>query len=77
MVTKVNEIYLMLELRKPRLGSDIYKIMESKGIDGLGTRRLINNLSDKRILEKGVWLKLTDLGMETLEDHIDKILSKL
>lgn len=41
------------------------------------TRKMLLNLKHQGLINKGDWYSLTEKGKEIINDHIDKILSKL
>lgn len=41
------------------------------------TRKMLSNLKHVGLINKGDWYSLTEKGKETINDHIDKILSNL
>ena len=73
---KVQGIYLLLELREPKSYTQITKAMEvHQTIDS--TRKMLTNLKHLGLINKGDWYSLTEKGKQTINDHVDKILSKL
>ena len=73
---RISEIYIMLELREPKTFRQIQDIFGNEFTDD-GVRKMLHNLRVKELIIKDVWYSLTDLGTQKLNEHIDKILSKL
>lgn len=72
----IKEIYILLELRQPKRYTEILKAMEVYQTSNV-TRKMLLNLKTKKMINKSDWYTLTQLGTQTLNDHIDKILSYL
>lgn len=66
----------MLEIREPKTFRQIQDIFGNEFTDD-GVRKMLHNLRVKELIIKDVWYSLTDLGTQKLNEHIDKILSKL
>lgn len=70
------EIYIMLEIIQPKTFSEIVKAMEIYHTKD-HIQRVLNNMIYMKLIKKEMGYKLTDSGRSILNDHIDKVLSKL
>jgi len=73
---RISEIYIMLEIREPKTFRQLCTIFETELTEEL-IQKMLHNLQVKELVTKDVWYSLTDFGTKKLNEHIDKILSKL
>lgn len=73
---RISEIYIMLEIREPKTFRQLCTIFETE-LTEEHIQKMLHNLRVKELITKDVWYSLTDLGTQKLNQHIDKILSKL
>lgn len=74
---RISEIYIMLEIREPKTFRQIQDIFGNEFTDD-GVRKMLYNLKVRKgFIKHDVSFCLTELGTQKLNEHIDKILSKL
>lgn len=73
---RISEIYILLEIREPKTFRQLCTIFETE-LTEEHIQKMLHNLRVKELVTKDVWYTLTELGNEKLNQHIDKILSKL
>lgn len=75
---RISEIYILLELRHPKTFRNLCTIFEEEMSEDTVNKILRNLVLHYKMLKKeAMWYSITELGTKKLNQHIDKILSKL